>query len=204
MVEHELPKLGARVRFPSPAPMEPRSGVLIDVNPPRTRIRLLSWWWDYLVILAWLVLVFLAVGLPQILGWIDLSPVWTDQNAADVGITLLTVLPYLLYLVLTETGPHHATLGKRRSGIVVISRDGADPGTGSVIVRNLIKVLPWQLGHMGTMRLATSMDPPPEAIWLEIGSLALLAAIVVPVLFRRPGIHDLVAGTRVTSADLST
>jgi hypothetical protein len=79
MVEHELPKLGARVRFPSPAPVSRR---------------LAPWWWDYLLILGWLLPVFL-VGLSQILGWIDLTPVWTDQNASDVGITTLTVFPYL-------------------------------------------------------------------------------------------------------------
>jgi uncharacterized RDD family membrane protein YckC len=186
MVEHELPKLGARVRFPSPAPPLP--------------IRLLSWWWDYLLILVWLAVVLLVAGLPQLLGWVDLSPVWTDQNAADVGITLLTVLPYLLYLTVTESGAHHATWGKRRVGIAVVGRNGAEPATGAVLLRNLVKVAPWQLGHMGAMRLTTATEIPPVAVWLQGSSMVLLALIVIPILFRRPGIHDLVAGTRVVRA----
>ncbi|MGH8948345.1 MAG: hypothetical protein ACRDXF_05745, partial [Acidimicrobiia bacterium] len=78
-----------------------------------------SWVWDYLLILGWLLLVFLFVGLPQILGWVDLSPMWTDQTAADVGITLLTVLPYFAYLFVTESSPAHATWGKRMARISV-------------------------------------------------------------------------------------
>ena len=186
MVEHELPKLGARVRFPSPAPLAPR---------------LVSWGWDYLLILGWLLLVFLLIGLPQILGWIDLSPIWTDQNSADVGITILTVLPYFLYLTFTEIGPTHATWGKRRAGIAVADRDGDWPRTGGVVVRNLVKVMPWQLGHMGTMRLVTSAEVSTAAISLQVASLGLLALILVPILLRRRGIHDVVGRTRVVSAN---
>lgn len=78
--------------------------------------RLLSWWWDYLLILAWLLLVVAVVGVPQLVGWWDLSSVWSNPAAADVAITVLTVVPYFLYLVLTEMRTPHATWGKRRVG----------------------------------------------------------------------------------------
>lgn len=162
--------------------------------------RLLSWWWDYLLILAWLLVVFAVVGVPQLVGWWDLSSVWSNPAAADVAITVLTVVPYFLYLVLTEAGSSHATWGKRRVGLTVRTVEGVAPGLGPIVVRNLIKVLPWQLGHMGTMRLATAATPPPIAIWLEAGSLLLLALIVVPILLGRRGVHDLIAGTRVGPA----
>lgn len=159
--------------------------------------RLLSWWWDYLLIVAWLVVVFVVFGLPQLLGWWDLSSFWSNPTAADVAITVLTVVPYFLYLVITETSSSHATVGKRRMGLKVTTVNGAAPGRGAIMIRNLIKVLPWQLGHMGTMRLATSATPPPLAIWLEAGSLLVLAMIVVPIVVGRRGVHDLIAGTRV-------
>jgi uncharacterized RDD family membrane protein YckC len=161
---------------------------------------LLSWLWDYLVIVAWLVIVFVVVGVPQLIGWIDLSPVWTDQNASDVGITLLTVLPYFIYLFRTEASDRHATWGKRRQGLEVSGEGGASPDRKAVAVRNLIKVLPWQLGHMGTTRLLTTEEVTAAASTFEISSLLLLAAIVVPILIRRRGIHDLLAGTAVTPA----
>jgi hypothetical protein len=37
------------------------------------RSRLASWGWDYLVVLGWLALVFIVVGFPQLVGWIDLA-----------------------------------------------------------------------------------------------------------------------------------
>lgn len=167
--------------------------------PAPTGRRVASWWWDYLLIIAWLTAVFLLIGLPQLLGWIDLSPIWTDQTATDVAITILTVLPYFLYLTLTEWRSPHATWGKRRAGIAVIGKDGGPPGGGAILIRNLVKVLPWQLGHMGTMRLVNTAAEV-VGIWLNTASLVLLALIVLPILFRRPGIHDLLAGTRVASA----
>jgi uncharacterized RDD family membrane protein YckC len=159
--------------------------------------RLLSWWWDYVVILGWLLLLFLVIGLPQLLGWWDLASIWSSPLGTDVAITLLTVLPWYLYLVVTESGSRHATWGKRRAGLRVTGEGGTEPGLGAILGRNLIKVLPWQLGHMGTVRLVTMETPPPFAIWLDIGSLVPLALIVVPVLFGRRGIHDLIAGTDV-------
>ena len=168
-------------------------------SPPSISHRLASWGWDYLVILGWLLLVFLLVGLPQILDWIDLTPVWTDQNSADAGITILTVLPYFAYLFLTELKRPHATWGKRKAGIVVAGRDEAPLRGGSVLIRNLVKVMPWQLGHMGTMRLATTSEVTTTAIALEVSSLTLLALIVVPIFLRRRGVHDLLAGTQVTT-----
>lgn len=71
-------------------------------GPPPLSSRILSWWWDYVLIVGWLVLVFVVVGLPQLLGWLDLSPIWTEQYLADMAVTLLTVLPYFGYLTLTE------------------------------------------------------------------------------------------------------
>lgn len=183
----------SRDPFPSPAPMR-------QASPAPLGRRVASWWWDYLLIIAWLAAVFLLIGLPQLLGWIDLSPIWTDQTGTDVAITILTVLPYFLYLTLTERRSPHATWGKRRAGIAVIGKTGDPPGGGAVLSRNLVKVLPWQLGHMGTMRLVNSTSET-AGIWLNTASLALLALIVIPILFRRPGIHDLLAGTRVTSAE---
>jgi uncharacterized RDD family membrane protein YckC len=159
--------------------------------------RVLSWLWDYLVIMGWLVLVFVVLGLPQILGWVDLSPIWTDQTAADVGITLLTVLPYFAYLYLTESSPVHATWGKRRAGITVRDRGGSPPTRAAVALRNVVKVGPWQLGHMGTMRLVTASEATTVAIVLQTASLTLLLAVVLPILFRRNGLHDVLARTAV-------
>lgn len=149
--------------------------------------------------LAWLGLAFVAVGVPQLVGLIDLAWVWSRPLAADVAVTLLTVVPYLVYLTTTEAGKTHATWGKRRVGLALDDPSGSIT-FGQVLVRNTVKVLPWQLGHMSAMRFAMTDAPTPSAVLLFIGSMIVLAAVVVPVLVGRTGLHELIAGTRVRTA----
>jgi hypothetical protein len=156
---------------------------------------MVSWGWDYLVLLVWLVFVFVAVGVPQPIGWIDLAGVWSRPLAADVAVTMLTVVPYLAYLTTTEAGRTHATWGKRRAGLT-LRGPGGSITFGQVLARNAVKVLPWQLGHMAAMRFAVTDEPTASAVVLFVGSVIVLAAVVGPVLLGRSGLHDLMAGTR--------
>lgn len=175
---------------------------------PSRRSRATSWVLDYLVVLAWLGVVLVVLGLPTLAGWVDLSAVWSRWWAADIAVTVLTVLPYLAYLVGAEAGPRRATWGKRRTGLAVapLAATGPDDGTGRrglrlrrVVVRNVVKVLPWQLGHMSAMRFATSTGDvvPPAALVMYAGSTLLLLAVAVPPVLGRRGLHDVLAATEV-------
>lgn len=161
--------------------------------------RISSWWWDYLLIVGWLVVVFVVLGLPTLAGWVDLSAVWENRIAADVAITALTVLPWWVYLTVTESGARHATWGKRRAGLIV-SRSRDPLTTGNVALRNLVKVLPWQLGHLGASRFATQPDVTVLAMIFTVTSLVLLVMVAGPPLVGRPGFHDRMAGTAVEEA----
>lgn len=162
--------------------------------------RLISWWWDYVVVLSWLIVVFVLLGLPTLLGWVDLEPVWSRQITADLAVTLLTVVPYLVYLVLTERGPARATWGKRRSGLVVETADGSAGGTRRIVIRNVVKVLPWQLGHMAAMRFAAGAASFRPAAAFYSASLVLLVMVAGPAIVGRRGLHDTIAGTVVRPA----
>lgn len=124
-------------------------------------------------------------GVPQAAGLFDLAQIWSRPAAADVAVTVLTVAPYLAYLTVTEAGPARATWGKRRVGLTL-----HDPGGtvtfGQVLVRNTVKVVPWQLGHMSAMRFAVIDTPTSFSILLFVGSMVVLAAVVLPVLVGRP------------------
>lgn len=152
--------------------------------------------WDYLVVLAWLAVVFLVVGIPTLRGW-EAAAIWSRPGTADAAVTVLTVVPYLGYLVLTERGTGHATWGKRRAGLVVAGADGASPETAGIVLRNLIKVLPWQLGHMAALRFAMATGPLWVAGLLNLASLTLLLLVAAPPLAGRRGVHDRAAGTTV-------
>lgn len=149
--------------------------------------------------LAWLLVIVVAVGLPTLLGWVDLAPIWSRPVAADLAVTVLTVVPFLVYLVRTEAGPARATWGKRRSGLVVEAADGPPAGTASIVLRNVIKVLPWQLGHMAAMRFSSGEDIA-LAVAFDVASLTLLALVMGPPLLGRRGLHELIAGTAVRAA----
>lgn len=170
----------------------------LDATTVRPARRLRSWLWDYLVILVWLAIVLLVIGVPQALGWLDLSAIWSNQIVADVAVTVLTVIPFWRYLVITEAGPSHATWGKRRAGLAV----AADPvpTVGRVAFRNLIKVLPWQFGHLSAMRFATG-EVTVFAVVAYVVAMVLLVAVALPPLLGRRGLHDLAAGTRVVAVD---
>lgn len=161
--------------------------------------RLKSWLVDYLVILAWLGLMAVVVGIPSLAGWFDLDEVWSSRISTDVAITLLTVVPLFVYLTVTESRSSHATLGKRRAGLKVTRADESQVETGWVALRNLVKVLPWQLGHMGSIRLLTA-EGEGLAMALNVSALLLLAAVAGPALADRRGIHDLAADTAVSMA----
>ena len=242
-----------------PAAREPAARERVEAVRASRGARFGSWLGDDVVVLAWLFLVFAFVGVPTLLGWVDLSAVWSRVWAADLAVTVLTVLPYLLYLVLTEAGPRHATWGKRRAGLAVARRQeraapGGDvptprsaerstpgpwnvpgplgvpdassvpgpsgvpdppglpdassvpgpsrvpdpPGVPRVVLRNVVKVLPWQLGHMSAMRFAVAADAvPADAAVLNGASTLVLVAVALPPLLGRRGLHDVLAGTEV-------
>ncbi|MEV6159729.1 RDD family protein [Nonomuraea sp. NPDC052129] len=113
----------------------------------KLRPRLVAADWDYLVIVGWLALlavVFVPLRLAGVRPFDGLGTV-----GGDLLITALTVLPVGAYLIIGEAGRHQATWGKRRAGLAVVTTRGARPGAARIVMRNAVKVLPWQCGHMG-------------------------------------------------------
>lgn len=178
----------------SPSPDAPAPGRTWPGPVPRVR----SWLLDWLVVGAWLgVLVLVGLAVRPLLpadggGATTLRQLVT----ADLLITVATVVPYLLYLALTESSSGHATLGKRWARLRVSDVDGSAPGTGAVWVRNIVKALPWQLGHLGFLRGVLEIQEG-LGITLAAGGTLMGLACAVPALVGGRGLHDRVAGTRV-------
>ncbi len=134
----------------------------------------------------------------------DGPDIWDNRAAppaaVDLGVFLLTVLPVGAYLTATEAGPHQAGAGKRWQGLRVTADGGGRPGLARVLVRNALKLLPWQLGHLAAARFTTGREPSP-AVWAAYGLSSVLAAADIAAALRDPhsrALHDRVAGTRVT------
>lgn len=171
-----------------PAPWRPR---------PTARVR--SWLGDWVVVALWLA-VLTVVGLLVGQRLADAagpsSPGAVPLLAADLAIMLATVVPYVVYLSVTESSPRRATLGKRWSGLVVADAEGGVARTGQIWLRNVVKALPWQLAHLGVSRAILEVQLP-LATTLTVVSLLLAGACMAPALVGGRGLHDRLAGTRV-------
>ncbi|WP_214318210.1 RDD family protein [Nonomuraea sediminis] len=158
---------------------------------PRAR-RLAALGWDYLLIMGWLVLMAVA----YLLGF--RPPTGGSLVVADLVITGLTVLPVWVYLVASEAGTAQASWGKRRAGLVVTAAGGR-PGLGRIMVRNAVKLLPWELAHLAVLRFWTVRGDSVIAVPALVLCYALVGVTVALAMLRRDraALHDLVAGTRV-------
>lgn len=154
---------------------------------------------DYLVVLGLVTaIIFLARGeLPDALG--RFGPIGSELPY----FPLLTFVDGF-HLCRTESGPRRRTWGKRRMGLEVVGLDGPMPRRTQVLLRTVVKLLPWETAHffiwqfMGVI-YREGQDATPRA-WIFAGMhTATAAAIVciVIVLATGRGPHDLAAGTKV-------
>lgn len=179
------------------------------MSKPILKKRFLALFYDYLVILGWMAFLagvslalYLSLGsIPDYFG--TLGPV----GAQLLFFSVLT-LPVGLYLFVTEAGKRHATFGKRRTGLTVVGTNGRAPTKVRILVRTIIKLLPWEIAHtfMWQMQFVFykhGYDAMPDA-WIFVGlNVATVLAVmyVAMVVFRRDGRgpHDLIAGTQVVA-----
>jgi uncharacterized RDD family membrane protein YckC len=164
--------------------------------------RLLAALLDYCVVLGWLVAL-AAVAVPLSLA--DLTP-WDGHR--DLSAFLASVVPVWLYLTGTESSAAGATWGKRRLGLHVLGPRGRRAHPARVAVRNAVKLVPWQLAHLGVVALSskpgTATLVSADTAWLPIGATYALLGLTVVLAFVRSdhaALHDLIAGTRVRAAE---
>lgn len=167
--------------------------------PAPLKLRILALLIDFVLILAY-VGVLTGVVLSFFYFIIGGIPTLSMNAAHAIGFLTLT-LPVAIYFILYELSPRHASFGKQKAKLKVRSSDGKPLTAKQVIVRNIIKFLPWEYAHTLIYILilvpgATSSTP------LLFG---LIVANIIPlvyvcfILFRKDhrGPHDLVSGTIV-------
>jgi uncharacterized RDD family membrane protein YckC len=179
-----------------------------DVQPARLGKRLKAFAFDYLTILAY-VLVLAAVNYGVILagGALDrVSPFFALPIGKDTIAFLTLVLPVILYFALQESSPQQATWGKRQVGIVVASVNGERLTRGRALVRSAIKFLPWQIGHTSIYHIKglplAPEEPSPMVMAGFVLTYALVGVYVLSALiterYRTP--YDWAAGSWVIEA----
>jgi uncharacterized RDD family membrane protein YckC len=161
---------------------------------------------DYALILGWIAVVagvsaLIAAVSGGYANWLDLG----TAVAELLGFVVL-VLPVGVYLFLCERSARQATVGKRVLGLRVVAVDGSRASAGRILVRTVVKLLPWEVAHFFVWQTVDAVSRGGEfAAWLLAG---LVVADLLPVVYvlvvafqrDRRGPHDLVAGTRVVRA----
>lgn len=132
----------------------------------------------------------------------DAEPSFAQDGIAVESFVLATVsLPVWLYFIAFEASSRRATPGKQAFGLEVSSLE-EDPLTLSrIIVRNLVKLLPWELTHVALLVPTPLWTDPNAALMRPLFMLStflvgswLVTAMIHP---KHQGVHDLLVRTIV-------
>jgi uncharacterized RDD family membrane protein YckC len=158
--------------------------------------RILAFMIDCVVIVVYAAILFAVTMILSQAGMVTLGSVHPVTGQL-IGFCTLT-LPVILYCIIFEAGQRHATIGKR---ILKIEVTADEITTGQIIVRNIIKFLPWECAHAGVLWINYIKTPDtPLWIWflLIVPQIAVVAYTMSVVAAKGSrSLYDMIAGTRV-------
>jgi uncharacterized RDD family membrane protein YckC len=176
-----------------------------QIARPKFWVRLLALLVDYGLILGYMaVLALTTLALYAITGelfdWLSLG-----TTIAQLLGFLLLVLPVGVYLYVGEASTRQATVGKRVLGLQVVNAaDRGRPTRIGIVIRTVVKLLPWEIAHFAVWNIFSISATGDSAfpIWLlaTVTAANLLPFIYIATIALQKdgrGPHDLAAGTRV-------
>jgi uncharacterized RDD family membrane protein YckC len=174
-----------------------------SVVPASPLRRIPAWLLDYLLIVAYLVMVTVATlalqASPARAGFNDAMS--RPLTAELLGFCLLT-LPVVLYFALSEGSSLRATLGKRALGLAVVDRNGGRLPVWRALLREAVRFLPWELSHAVLWRVALSPGGGSFSAWMviDLGVVYTLVLVYLATLFigrQHRTVYDRIAGSIV-------
>ena len=165
---------------------------ILVINSISFKKRMIELLFDYLFILAYLALLFLGSMLFYIIFFNGIPEFTEIQSQWLVFFT--SVLPItLIFTFLDYT--KNVSFGKAKAGLQLVYKKKTVQAS---LIRNTIKFLPWQIGHMGTIHGFYS-DFDFLSIILSNSATLLAVLLLAMTLFRKDKRHlgDLLAHTQV-------
>ena len=165
---------------------------IIAINPIPFKKRMIEFLFDYLFILAYLGLLFLS-SMPIYIIFFNGVPEFTEIQSQCLAF-FTSVLPItLLFTFLDYT--NNGSFGKVKAGLQLVYQKKTVQAS---LIRNTIKFLPWQLGHMGTIHGVYS-EFDVLSISLSISATLLAVLLLAMTIFRKDKRHlgDLLVHTQV-------
>ena len=165
---------------------------ILAINSISFKKRMIELLFDYLFILAYLVLLFLGSMFIYIIFFNGIPEFTEIQSQCLVFFT--SVLPITLLFTFLDY-KHDGSFGKVKAGLELVYQKKTVQAS---LTRNVIKFLPWQLGHMGTIHGLYS-DFDVLSIILSISATLLAVSLLAMTMFRKDKRHlgDLLAHTQV-------
>ena len=165
---------------------------MLAINPISLKKRMIEFLFDYLFILAYLVLLFLGSMLIYII-FFNGVPEFTEIQSQWL-VFLTSILPITLLFTFLDYAKN-GSLGKTKAGLELVYQKKTVQAS---LIRNTIKFLPWQIGHMGTIHGVYSEF---DLLSIILSFLATLLAVLLLAMtvFRKDKRHlgDLLAHTQV-------
>lgn len=157
--------------------------------------RALAFMIDYVIIMLYALLLFLLSTLLKNFLSINLDLGGPLKN--QLLSFLILTLPVFFYFYISEKKNGNSTFGKKVMRLKVVSEKG------NILLRNMIKFLPWEIAHIGVHHVVFYDQQQLETpIW--IWACLIIPQIVVILfalsVFRSKGersVYDTMAGTRI-------
>ena len=133
------------------------------------------------------------------------EPVQLSPYMGQLVAFLTLTLPALVYFVITENSSHQASIGKRLFKLKVSAVDGSKAPLSAIVVRNVVKLLPWEIAHAFIqalfyyLNLHKEMEVPAWVlIGLVIPQVAVAVYALLPLLSHtEQSVDDLLSKTKV-------
>lgn len=165
-------------------------------NGAGIKLRLKALFIDYLCILAYLIILFIfSISFYKLV--LKAIPEFTETESQWISF-LTTVLPITIYFIIKESKKPYASFGKKKVGLKIVYNSSP---IKSSIIRNILKFLPWQFGHISVIRgIYTGFDSIFVFIFYGL-AIVLPIIYILMVIFRKDHRHlpDLFSGSWVVS-----
>lgn len=166
--------------------------MLMKNNPISRENRMKELFFDWLVILLYLALLFGVAMTVYLLFFKDI-PKMSELQSQLIAL-LTSVIPIILifaYLDYAKDG----SIGKRKAGLKLVYKHKSFQAS---FIRNFIKFLPWQLGHMSTIHgIYTAFDIWAIALFFMSIGFAVLLLLMGILRNDKRHLGDLLAHTQV-------
>jgi len=156
---------------------------------------------DYGFVIGYAILLFGLVGL--LFGFDQMGKMEFSPAAGQLIAFSSLTLPVFLYFFMQEKSAKKATIGKRILGLQVVMIKASSNHSRGILIRTVLKLLPWEIAHWGIQWLAFYVKKeaaPPIWVWVVLIVPQVVAFFYFVSMLYTKGtlsLYDAIAGTKV-------